>query len=113
MGAVRYREEEKPWTANVWFKGSIPKLGYTLGTPASWISLQQWLVRKDSTSPRTLKRLAAQVTVYSIWQREIKDFTMVSCQYRSLSSNSLTDMSVMLSWAGGTGKTCRTSCSFG
>ncbi|KAF8085068.1 hypothetical protein N665_0683s0010 [Sinapis alba] len=28
--AIRYREEEKPWTSNVWFKGSIPKHSFTM-----------------------------------------------------------------------------------
>lgn len=35
-------------------------------------SPQQWLSRKDSTSPRTLKRLAAQATIYSIWAERNK-----------------------------------------
>lgn len=28
--SVRQREEEKPWTSNVWFKGSIRKYSYTM-----------------------------------------------------------------------------------
>ncbi|KAG2262193.1 hypothetical protein Bca52824_069272 [Brassica carinata] len=48
------------------------RLGYSHLTLTSWTSLQQWLSRKDSTSPRTLKRLAAQVTIYSIWTERNK-----------------------------------------
>ncbi|KAL0875746.1 hypothetical protein Bca101_025451 [Brassica carinata] len=112
--SLRPRATTQPWTANVWFKGGIPRhafhfwithidrlptrarlsiqaledrdhlflrcevsehlwtlilrrLGYGRFFFHTWLAFVTWMGDRDSVTPLTLRRLASQATIYTIW----------------------------------------------